>query len=275
MKKYLPQFFSILSIISPFLAARMALKLFATPTRVPRPESEMENFKKSKKYFLKNGFAAFEWGNPNDPIVLLIHGWNGRGTQMAFIQETLVEKGFRVIALDGPGHGDSPGKETNPVEYANFIISSQNELSPEGIHAIMAHSFGGGCAALAIKMGLKTNCIALVASPNEYSKVVDNYLAMIKLSKAACASFMEQIQKLTGIKPHDLVVAKIMNEVALPLFIAHDYDDDAVSIKAALKIKEDSPRTRLLTTKGLGHRRILKSPHVIGEISDFIQNIKH
>ena len=86
---------------------------------------------------------------------------------------------------------------------------------------------------------------------------------------------MEQIQKLTGIKPHDLVVAKIMNEVALPLFIAHDYDDDAVSIKAALKIKEDSPRTRLLTTKGLAHRRILKSPHVIGEISDFIQNIKH
>lgn len=272
MKKNLPALFHFLSIVAPKLAATLALNLFATSTRVPRPESEMENFKASKKYFLKDGTAAFEWGNPNDPIVFLIHGWNGRGTQIAFCQEELVKNHFRVIALDGPAHGDSPGKKTNPVAFADFILKSQKELAPEGIHAIVAHSFGGGATALACDRGLKTKKVVLVASPSRYDVIVDDFMRMIKLSDKAKRIFIEKIIKLTGIQPAYINVGDLLKKLNIKVMIAHDTTDTAVNFQSAVEMHAKIPGSKLLKTEDLGHRRILKSPLFISQVTDFIKN---
>lgn len=58
MKKYLPKSLSILFYLLPQLAAKIALNIFATPTRIPRPISEMKAYEASKKFFLKNNIAA-------------------------------------------------------------------------------------------------------------------------------------------------------------------------------------------------------------------------
>lgn len=273
MKKYLPKFMAIISAVAPKLAAKIAIKVFATPVRVPRPESEMEMFYLSKQFSLKNGTAAFEWGDSHHPLVMLIHGWNGRGTQISSFANALVEKKFRVVALDGPGHGSSPGKMTNPAHFAQFIIDSQNELAPLGAHAVIAHSFGGGCAVLAAKRGLKTRGIVLVASPAFYEKVVGFFSKSLKLNVASHAEFIKEIVKVAGIHPSELDIGALGATLNLPALVVHDEGDNAVNYISATAIHSAWPGSKLYTTQGLGHRRILKDPKVIIEVADFIAEL--
>lgn len=273
MKKNLPKFISKLSIIAPKMAARIAMKFFATPVRVPRPESEMEMFHLSKQYFLKSGYAAFEWGESTSPLVLLIHGWNGRGTQISPYAKSLVEKGFRVVALDGPGHGSSPGNWTTPTHFAKFILDAQTELAPEGIHSLIAHSFGGGCSVLAITRGLKTKSLVLVASPAFYERMVKFFGKSFGLNNKSQAALEVLVTKASGIKPSELNIAKLAATLTIPVLVVHDKGDNAVDYMSALAITEAYKGARLITTEGLGHRRILKDQKVISDVADFIGKI--
>lgn len=273
MKKHLPKIISTLAIFAPKVAAKIALKIFATPTRVPRPESEMEMFHLAKQFTLNSGIAAFEWGNPQHPLVMLVHGWNGRGTQISAFAKSLVEKNFRVVALDGPGHGSSPGKMTNPAHFAQFIIDSQKELSPSGVHAVISHSFGGGCTVLAAKRGLKTKALVLIASPAFYDRVVDFFSKNLGLNKSAHAEFVKLIVGFAGIHPSELNIGKIGASLDIPALVVHDEGDNAVNFESATAITKAWPGTKLYKTAGLGHRRILKDPQVIIEVADFISSI--
>lgn len=271
MKKYLPDILGFLSKISPRLTGKIALIIFSSPKRIPRPVSEKAWYESSKKYFLSNGIAAFEWGETNRPLVMLIHGWNGRGTQIASFAPSLVEKGFRVVALDGPGHGISKGKRTNPSHYAKFIEEAQKELTKgESAHAVIAHSFGGGCTVLAASRGLKTKKIVLIASPAFYDLVVHFFARSMNLSVKAETFFTENVTKYSGIPPRELNIGTIGSKLNIPVMIVHDKDDSAVNYKSATAIYEAWPHSQLLSTEGLGHRRILKNQNVIDEVTNFI-----
>jgi len=270
MKKYLPVLMKPLSRLAPGLSARIAFRHFATPVRIPRPESEKLWYEKSRKFFLKSGIAAFEWGNENDPLVMLIHGWNGRGTQIASFAFPLVEKGFRVVALDGPGHGDSPGKMTNPSHFAQFIEDSQYELSATGAHAVIAHSFGGGCSVLAASRTLKVKKLVLIASPAYYDRVVQFFARSLKMSSTAEEKFTNIVSKAAGIHPKELNIGSIGSRLNIPKMIVHDEGDNAVNFMSATAMNEAWPGSVLLKTEGLGHRRILKDPKVISAVVNFI-----
>ena len=273
MKKNLPKFIAILSNIAPKIAAKIAMKYFATPVRIARPESEMEMFHLSKQYFLKNGCAAFEWGESTSPLVLLIHGWNGRVTQISPFAKSLVATGFRVVALDGPGHGASSGNSTTPTHFANFVIESQQELAPEGAHSLIAHSFGGGCCVLAATRGLKTKSLVLIASPAFYERVVQFFGKSFGLNNKSQTALEELVTKASGMKPADLNIAKLATSLTIPMLVVHDKDDNAVDYMSALAITEAYKGARLITTEGLGHRRILKNPKIISEVTEFIGQI--
>ena len=273
VKKYLPKFIAKLSLVAPKIAARIAMRYFATPVRVARPGSEMEMFHLSKQYFLKCGYAAFEWGESTSPLVLLIHGWNGRGTQISPFAKSLVENGFRVVALDGPGHGSSPGSWTTPTHFAKFIIEAQQELAPTGIHSLIAHSFGGGCSVLAVNRGLKTKSLVLVASPAFYERVVKFFGISFGLNNKSQAALEDLVTKASGIRPSELNIAKLAATLTIPILVVHDKDDNAVDYMSAKAITEAYKGARLITTEGLGHRRILKNQKIISEVTDFIGKI--
>ncbi|MBC7537491.1 MAG: alpha/beta hydrolase [Bacteriovorax sp.] len=271
MRKKLPLILGKLSKFAPRIAASIAFHYFATPIRTPRPESEKLWHETAKKYFLKNGTAAFEWGNPDGALVILIHGWNGRGTQLASFANSLVEKNFRVVALDGPGHGISSGKKTNPSHFAQFIIDAQKELiSTNESQAVIAHSFGGSSTVLAVSRGLKTKGIVLIASPAFYDRVVDYFVRSMNLSPSSVKIFFELVTKATGLPPKELNIGIIGAKLNLPVLIVHDEVDNAVDYLSAKSIHETWPGSKLLTTQGLGHRRILKDKAVITNVTNFI-----
>jgi pimeloyl-ACP methyl ester carboxylesterase len=271
MRKKLPLILEKISGLAPWISAKVAFHYFATPIRTPRPVSEKLWHETAKKYFLKNGIAAFEWGNPDGALVLLIHGWNGRGTQIASFASSLVDKNFRVIALDGPGHGDSSGTKTNPAHFAQFIIDAQKELiSNLTSQAIIAHSFGGGCAVLAASRGLKTKGLVLIASPAFYDRVVHFFARSMKLKAKSEKIFYQLVTRASGLDPKELNIGVIGAKLNLPVLIVHDEEDNAVDYLSAKSIHDTWPGSKLLTTQNLGHRRILKDKNVIANVTNFI-----
>jgi len=60
--------------------------------------------------------------------VLLVHGWGGRGAQLASFVEPLVARGFSVLTFDAPGHGASAARWDGLADVALQPIAKDREL---------------------------------------------------------------------------------------------------------------------------------------------------
>lgn len=118
-------------------------------SRTPRREHLFTRYR-PETFFpvepLSTGVLAFEFhGRGGDPCVVLLHGWPLDRTIWSEAALIVAGAGFRVVALDLPGFGESPsleaGRETVEAlaeEVARFLTS----FAP-GRVALAGHSFGG------------------------------------------------------------------------------------------------------------------------------------
>jgi pimeloyl-ACP methyl ester carboxylesterase len=76
------------------------------------------------------------------PPVVVLHGWGGRIESVAPVVNCL-ERGFRVLALDLPGFGESPvpSGAWGTADYAAFVRDTLTELGVDKAHFV-GHSFG-------------------------------------------------------------------------------------------------------------------------------------
>ena len=266
--KLLPLYFRTLSVVAPKKAAEKAFQLFTSPIKIPRPPSEKKVYDSAEKIGLKNGLRAYRWGQTNHPIVVLLHGWNGRGTQLRAYVEPLTQKGYQVVALDGPAHGESPGTFTTPRQFADILQSTQAELGE--FHALIAHSFGAGCSVVACSEGLKVQKLVLIASPCHYEHIMARFCQMIGLNKKAKNFFYQKMEMATHTKADSMVVSTLGQKLRPPTLILHDAEDRDVPVGEAQKLIAAWPDARALITTGLGHIRILRNPHVVEQVVQFI-----
>ncbi|WP_256597223.1 alpha/beta hydrolase [Legionella hackeliae] len=205
--------------------------------------------------------------------MLLVHGWDGRGSQLGFFVEPLVSAGFQVIAIDGPAHGDSPGKRTNLGEFSRTLLAIQQELGE--FYGIIAHSFGCPVSMLAVDRGFAVDKLVLIASPCNLQGIFDHFTAFMKLSSASRHHFQSYIEKEAALKVNDVNLNEIICRIQKPILIVHDKQDTEVSYKEALKLTETLDAYESFFTEGLGHRRILKSEQVLNKIVDFCAQPTH
>ncbi len=85
------------------------------------------------------------WGDPTDPVVLLLHGAYDHGRMFDELAPRIASLGYHAIALDFRGHGDSGPLDTGfawsllHVDLA--LLVRHLDRGPVGV---VAHSFGGG-----------------------------------------------------------------------------------------------------------------------------------
>lgn len=269
-KKIYVRFIVLLSWVFPWAGAFLALKLFLTPTRVPRPSSEKEFFESARRFTFANGIAAFEWGPTAGPTVLLVHGWSGRGTQMGAFAAPLVAEGYRVVAIDGPAHGASAGKTTNVGAFANSLVDVQKSLGP--LEGLIAHSFGAGCSIVAVSRGLRVPRVVLIAGPAKYERVLENFFKLLPISPRAQKILLRELGKKAGIQVQDLQVGRLGAGLQVKALVVHDEDDKEVLFRSALEIEEAWPQAKIFRTQGLGHRRVLRDPQVLRAVTEFIKS---
>lgn len=172
--------------LAPQTIANQMRRAFMTPRDLPPRAWELPLLAQAERITLRFGLSALRWGQ--GPAVLMMHGWEGRPTQFASLIDALVGAGYSVIALDGPAHGRSPGREAHVVLFARAMLEAAAELPP--LHAVVGHSMGGASAMLAIQLGLRTNALVSIAAPSRLLDVLRGFASVV-----ACRS--GRVQRLS------------------------------------------------------------------------------
>jgi pimeloyl-ACP methyl ester carboxylesterase len=85
-----------------------------------------------------------EWGDPQAPPLVLLHGMFDHARSFALLAPVLAER-FRVVAVDARGHGDSEWADA--YSWAADIVDAASVLRWLGEPAVLVgHSKGGGQA---------------------------------------------------------------------------------------------------------------------------------
>lgn len=250
------------------VAAQVAHRLTHPRRLAPR---DWEQVGAAQRVHFRFGLSGLRWG-AHGPIVLALHGWEGRASQFRFIAEALVQRGYRVMALDAPAHGQSPGHVAHPRLFAEALIEVAAEINAEagGVEAVIGHSMGAGAAAYALAQGLSVQRAVLIAGPSSFEQVVRGAVSLAGFGARAARHTLEQMQDRTGLAASALDLAQWARHIEVPSLIVHDQDDGMVAFAHALRLAQGLPDARIHATRGLGHWRVLTDGATVTHIADFL-----
>ena len=259
---------AVLARVSPRLAARWAESLFFTPPRPRKSRAALPEGAQRLDVQSRYGrVAAWSWGS--GPIVYLVHGWGGRAEQLGAFVGPLVARGFRVIAVDGPGHGESSGRRSSGVEIGRALADVAAQCGPA--RGVIAHSLGAAAVTFAIREGLPVQRLAFVGPPADPLTWVARFGRQLGLDAAVMAEMRRRSEERIQARWDDLPLVPLRGlDPPPPLLVVHDRDDREVRSTDGAAIAAAWPGARLLETEGLGHRRVLRDPAVVGTVAAFL-----
>jgi pimeloyl-ACP methyl ester carboxylesterase len=258
-----------LDVLAPSLAERLAARLFLTPRRVPSPASEAASRQRAdreSRFVASHSITAWSWGE--GPAILLLHGWEGRATQLGALAESLAREGYRVIAPDFPAHGDSAGRRTNLLEFAAIIEAL---IVAEEPVAIVAHSFGAAATTVALRDAAFDGQLVYLSPPEDFAFFTETFGRMLGISDNLAKRMERTIERQFGIDWSHLRGTALGPQMRAPLLVIHDEDDLDVPARFGRDLAAAWPDAVLMLTSKLGHRRILRDPAVIAAAIEFIE----
>jgi pimeloyl-ACP methyl ester carboxylesterase len=262
--------FRVIAPYAPALASTAAERLFLTARRHSRPAWETHALAGAERFTIPHdgqALPAWRWGTGTN-VVLLVHGWEGRGSQLASFAEPLVRQGFSVVTFDVPGHGDAPSGISSIVEHARAVASAGAYLGR--LHAIIGHSVGGAAALFATRLGLKVDRLALVAPPVSPQRFAAGFGKLLGLDNGVQRGLVRRLERRYGLRMEELDVRADAAEFDGPLLVVHDRGDRVVPIDDGEVIAGAAIGGRLFETHGLGHQRVLRAPEVLAAVMPFV-----
>ena len=263
---------TVLSWIGPKAASPMLQWLFLSP--VPRPLHEREVVIMARARTTRVAFderreiQLYTWGE-SGPLVLLVHGWSGRASQLSGYVEPLLARGFRVAAFDAPGHGLADGKKAAIPWWVRSVHLCKEHLGP--IHAVLAHSLGTAAVTRAQAEGLDAKALVYVAPPENPGSYLYKTAEMLGFSLEAAALARAEIEASFGVTMEDYKASTLGPQMTAPLQVFHDEGDREVLFSEGQALVSHWPNARLQSFHGLGHNRILREPAVLSGTVEFFE----
>lgn len=258
------------AVVAPEAAAAALVALFRHSRRHPVPERERAWLATARRDTIEldgRRLPAWSWGD--GPAVLLVHGWQGRGGQMGAFAAPLADAGFRAVAWDAPGHGGAGGRLSSLPEMIDAVAAAARREGP--VAGVVAHSVGAAAVSGAIDAGLLAAGRAVFLSPPaEPARYLAAAGAWLGLPPPIVARARRRIERRFAIRMDDLAPVAQAPRRTTPLLVVHDRDDGEVPWDEGSRLAAAWPGARLVTTRGLGHRRLLRHPEVVAAAVDFL-----
>ena len=265
-----------LSYPAPRPAGRASFFMFRRPfARASVRDSEREVHDRATVDTIRvNGkdVRVYQWGSGEKPV-LMVHGWQSRGSRFAAFVPELEARGLSAVTFDSPGHGDSGGNATTILEYREIIRRLAERHGD--FYAVIGHSFGVTCATFALRNGVRADRLVSVSGVCDFWYLVIQFSDQLGLNQRVRADLRRRIEEeLFPGEPdiwHRFSVDYEPTALTLPILAIHDERDDMVPFAQAEKIAAAyGPQARLITTHGLGHRRILTDRAVLDAALAFL-----
>lgn len=267
-------------LVSENLGSSLAERLFTTPRRYPRPERERVVLASGTRFDVDVALRSPRWDGATTkvcawrwgigPTVLLVHGWEGRGSQLGALVAPLVEAGMSVVAFDAPAHGDSPGSRLYLTDHADAIADVITAVGP--VHAVVAHSFGAAAVLLAhARHGVDVARNVMIAPNVLIDDAIVKFARSVALDDRDRDSFERHLVGASGVPIDALSVEQLAGARDASLLVFHDTGDREVALVHGQRLAATWPNARLELTEGLGHRRILRDDEVIERTVRFLR----
>ena len=267
--------FGAAEVVTPTWGARAATRLWFTippAPRVPPLPPNGEPF----DVVTADGARVLGLSFGSGPVVYLVHGWGGLGAQLGAFVEPLRTRGFQVVLFDAPAHGASgpgpsgPGR-SHGLEFSRALDAVADRFGPA--HTVIAHSMGAVPALLAqIHGGLSTRRLVFLAPMRDLATHFDRFAGQAGIGRKVRGQMTVQTERLVGypVAGVDVRVLSCMVE-PIPLLVIHDRNDRETSHEDSEQLVADWPASaQLVSTDGLGHRRILIDKGVVNQVARFV-----
>ncbi|MBX3578147.1 MAG: alpha/beta fold hydrolase [Rhizobiaceae bacterium] len=278
--------------LAPGLSGRAAFELFC---RTPDPGSVSDRERRAldqaarfmaeaRRHHLTTRTGrvmAFDYkpdGGRPIGTVLVLHGWRSRTEHMKTVVEGYREAGYRVIALDLPGHGQSSGRRLNMAIAVDAARTAGDWFGP--FAAIVGHSFGGAVAlnaaagSVAGIRPVETERLVLISAPSSMPALFEDFGRFLNLGPRSQTAVAAQVERVAGRPLEDFVGAEQLRYLATPTLVIHAPDDREVLSDNAKAFAQAGTHVRVHWAKGLGHRRILADPDVAAEAVRFTLGLR-
>jgi len=256
--------------VMPGLLGRLAYGLWFRTRRFPESAAGRRAALDARHETLRVGdipLAVHCWGS--GPVVLFLHGWSGRGSQVAAFVAPLLEAGYQVVAPDAPGHGETPGRETNIFEVARTVIELCERIAP--VHAAITHSFGGMVLAYAMTQGVQVGRVVCISAPADVDFLLQGFTQTLAMHPRVVAELRQRIeQRFEGDYYERMSTVENARKQTVPALVIHDEQDSSVPWQQGERIAAAWPGARFMKTQGLGHGRILRDSGVVNAVVGFI-----
>lgn len=229
--------------------------------------------------------------------ILCVHGAGGYAHHWSYQLKKAKEWGYRIIAMDLPGHGRSEGVVFTKIsDYSQFLeqFLLQSEINH---YSLIGHSMGG---AIALDMVLRCQCtpkslILLASSPKlEVNKKILNEFKsgykpdrFIKMAydentsgKLIQTALMEFAKTPSQAYFNDLLAcskfdnSKEIQSIKIPTFWLFGNSDRLISAKDVINSISTMPYSQFKVLENTGHMIHMEQPEAVNkEIFNFLTQL--
>lgn len=261
-------YFDVTSRLLPRLARRQAERLFTRPPRYAGRQTEPVPARRETVIAGAHRLAVWQAGPAEAPGVLLSHGWGGRGVQMARFVQPLLERGYRVVWFDQPGHGETGHGPVGLPDLTDAVTALATTHGP--FVAAVGHSLGAAALALALRGGLALQRVVFVCPPASLREHTHNFARYLHISPRVREAMRKRLERRYRLPFDQIDRIEELAQVNIPALFVHDGDDDQIPIEHTMRLSAHMAQARLIRTYGLGHYRILRHAGVVGAAAAFI-----
>jgi len=263
------------SVLAPEKAVDIAARLFSTPPHFEHTARERELLATAERYDVasRHGrLAAWRFGSGDRPAVVLVHGWGGRGAQLGGFVPALLESGYQVVLFDHVGHGFSEGTHATLVHFWEGLEAVVADAEKRGtrVSGIVGHSLGAAAVGAWLNENGRDIRAVLVAPPTSVERYSGYFARRLGIAEPVRRAMQERFERALGRRWSEFELPGSVARARAPMLVVHDREDGEVSFGAGLALARAWKGARLVATRGLGHRKILRAPEVVQDAIDFI-----
>ncbi len=263
--------------VDPDRALAEAERLFLTPPRRPARDRDAAFLATGEGFVVTGGparLAAWRFGSPRAPAVLLSHGWGGRAAQWRALVPALVEAGYQAVAFDHAGHGRSGGQLASLVDFARDLEAVAQAVQAQGapVAGIVGHSLGAAAIAPFLRRRADRPRCVLLAPPASLVGYSSWFARRLGLGEGLRRRLQRAVEARYGVPWEELELPRAVAGLDAPALVVHDGGDTHVRPAAGLAVARAWPGARYRRTEGLGHHAILRAPEVVADAVDFLRD---
>lgn len=255
--------------LPPEIGFRLARTMASRVARVAvSPEQEEATQSAEPIRFGQRGrVTAWVWGS--GPTVLLVHGWGGRGAQLAPLARHIARQGFRAIVFDVAGHGAS-GERDARWEY--FIRDIGDVAAEVGnAHAWVGHSAGALTMMASRRLrAISAKYFVCICAPSHPHPPVRGVRQRLNPGEAVLQRYRQYLASQFQSDWASLEAGIAWAGAGPELLLCYDEKDRFIDHMEGNRIHDWCPRSTLTKTASFGHSRVLAAPELAQTITNFI-----